>query len=384
MHSQKSIFPLLDIQKKSFKKKESIELIIALILSTASFKEVMERPWTCQFSGCEKSFKKQAKLQRHILVHSGVKPFRCDECGKTYSRNNHLKRHILSHSDERKFECPKDGCSCSFRTKSHLNRHMKYHEKWECLTCGYCSKTFRKRHQLLSHEHSHTNGPLPFPCTAPGCTLRFKLLQSRTRHFKREHRSKPAAPTFICALPGCEDVKLDCYEALRTHNDSSHPDLKVYVCPVCGKHFQFDAWLKKHVAVHSAPVSDRKTFTCEFDGCGRSYTKKSNLNAHVRSVHSSSQFVCGIDGCAESYSLKQALRRHQERVHINPPEVDENPLPKKRKAPEDRIIYKLCGRFDFEERPPAQSTGSCGSESDSSCRSSVTKKAISLSTVCLF
>ena len=52
------------------------------------------------------------------------------------------------------------------------------------------------------------------------------------------------------------------------------------------------------------------------EGCGRTYTRQPNLNAHMRSRHSADlPFPCPVDNCGASFAWKATLKKHVERGH---------------------------------------------------------------------
>lgn len=69
-------------------------------------------------------------FQRHLLIHSGVKPYKCQECSRTFVRRDHLKSHMHRWHDtnEKKsvtykcFECGK-----TYNYKKSLTSHLKTH-----------------------------------------------------------------------------------------------------------------------------------------------------------------------------------------------------------------------------------------------------------------
>lgn len=74
---------------------------------------------------CGKSFSQRGNLNRHRLIHLGVKPFRCSQCGKAFNQKIHLDKHERTHTGERPFEC--DMCGKAFTQRCTLRTHQKIH-----------------------------------------------------------------------------------------------------------------------------------------------------------------------------------------------------------------------------------------------------------------
>ena len=53
---------------------------------------------TCSY--CLKIFPTPSKLERHVRIHFGIKPFSCNHCDKRFTQEIHLKTHVkISHKD---------------------------------------------------------------------------------------------------------------------------------------------------------------------------------------------------------------------------------------------------------------------------------------------
>ncbi|XP_055451091.1 ras-responsive element-binding protein 1 isoform X2 [Psammomys obesus] len=107
---------------------------------------------------CEKVCTTQHQLTMHIRQHNtdtGGADHSCSICGKSLSSASSLDRHMLVHSGERPYKCTV--CGQSFTTNGNMHRHMKIHEKDTNSTTAAAPPSPLKRRRLsskrkLSHD----------------------------------------------------------------------------------------------------------------------------------------------------------------------------------------------------------------------------------------
>ena len=108
---------------------------------------------------CKCACTSAGNLKRHMLTHSGAKPFNCSQCNKRTPQN--LKMHILIHSGENHFMCEK--CNYSCNCAGHLKNHKLMHTGEKFFACKQCNYYCSHSNRLKCHMLSHT-GEKPFFC----------------------------------------------------------------------------------------------------------------------------------------------------------------------------------------------------------------------------
>lgn len=103
---------------------------------------------------CGKQFKFRSLLASHSLIHSGMRPYSCDLCSRSFQRLSHLKRHreVVHANGERlprSFIC--HFCGKDKKCSSQLARHIIIHTGERPFACDLCPARFNRSGNLKQH-----------------------------------------------------------------------------------------------------------------------------------------------------------------------------------------------------------------------------------------
>ena len=103
------------------------------------------------------------KLNLHIKMTTGEKPYHCFDCGQPFIQKGSLEKHNTLHTGEQLYSC---GLCGKMRCMLDLNQHMKLHTR-DAHMCSVWGKVFTKHPNLDSHVQTHTEEK-PYLCHTSG------------------------------------------------------------------------------------------------------------------------------------------------------------------------------------------------------------------------
>lgn len=289
------------------------------------------------------------KLQEHMNLHTGTRPYCCAECGKRfcqmYNYRVHLRTHARIKMDPRRcriclmrfvteddlkahqasthfedefYEC--DRCKLVFTSLKACEYHVQFHKcvsgvmcelcgrsfsnpkslaRHRSKTCNHtfkctdCTKIFSKKNALLKHSFSHL-GLLPYTCVRCRCHFRLAKLY-------RQHKCEPQRIHCVACLReflSQEDFKqhkkdTGCWGQQEAKKDEIR-------CLECGQRFDTTEELKKHAGAH------QRVLKCA--ECGKGFRSALLLMSHMGGHAGQSPCLC--QSCGLGFPHQQSYDSH--------------------------------------------------------------------------
>lgn len=232
--------------------------------------------------------KETRKSRRQKILPLPIKPrlgrphliYTCDYCGAEIKFKKQILNHMKNHTIEKKYSCKE--CPSTFKSRKKLIDHsieqhgIKPLSVSEAFACESCNKKFDLKSVYEAHKLSHDENARPFICSV--CSAAFKSIGNLHRHEATHILSR----NFECSQESCKK-KFKTKLALKIHNETVHPEVRVFVnCNVCDTILQ-EKYLKVHMKNQHTEEGKEKPFCCSI--CYKAFKTEKLGQRHYEAVH---------------------------------------------------------------------------------------------------
>ncbi len=241
--------------------------------------EEVHRTFVCPF--CSREYSNRANLERHVRLHTGVKPYMCMVCDQGFTRKDDLKHHMLKHSDLPKpYRCGQ--CDRNYSQRSVLRLHFRScHNANLNHLCMQCGIGFEDQDEYTEHTNQHSgHTAVTHSCTkCPYETTLFVTYVEHELSHTLDHLDKSGSSSPSPAEPERELEQTVTQPQPQVHEQES-PDLELMEmsCLACNAVF-FD---KVKFSAHFGQHSDLKDSIFECAMCSEILPSLPALRAHEK------------------------------------------------------------------------------------------------------
>ena len=164
--------------------------------------------------------------------------YNCHHCGKTFFSTVSFRHHLkVDHTELNELRCV--SCNDTFESISDLQFHKSVHSRNTgsdgLYLCSMCGKTFGILSTLRSHErrvhlsHEHSNQAREMKHTCEECGKEFQF-----QKYLKRHMLKHGEKNFVCETCG---KRFETLYILKLHQES-HSEVRPYGCKICGSSYK--------------------------------------------------------------------------------------------------------------------------------------------------
>ncbi|XP_039992351.1 zinc finger protein 770-like [Xiphias gladius] len=184
---------------------------------------------------CLKCFPSASKLQRHEMVHTGLKPFQCPTCGKAFRQASHLKTH--------------EGIHCKRKPSKPVNQQVKI-------------RKLKMNSQQQLYRRINVNFPPQQNSVSTDIT-----------HSVFDGAVSKGESVMLCTRRKLPITKVNGLFKTNTKTNTCQKK-KLHICRICCKNFASPYKLSRHLVTHSGI----RPYKCTL--CSKTFTQRGHLKVH--------------------------------------------------------------------------------------------------------
>ncbi|XP_037602115.1 zinc finger protein 770-like [Sebastes umbrosus] len=223
---------------RTSKKNEVVRMVSTVTEKRTQIAKSTQHPGNVQHKcfQCLKCFPSASKLQRHEMVHTGLKPFQCVSCGKAFRQAPHLKVHERLH--------------CKRKPSKPVSQQ------------GNMRKLKANSLQQL------------YPRISVRIPQQTKSVNTDSKLSNSDDAVSNGVSASLCTRREISITKVNSLFKTNCKGNVTFKNKKLHTCRICFKSFMFPYKLSRHMVTHSGI----RPYKCTL--CSRTFTQRGHLKIH--------------------------------------------------------------------------------------------------------